>query len=69
MDQQTRNEFEHLCAPAKLEENAGTFVEIKSNIIRLLDAREVLLNRRPPSVKDLAKSCIQHSDDERTQSG
>lgn len=49
MDQQTRNEFECFCALAEIEEDAEKFVQIKSNIIRLLDAKQVLLNpQRPP---------------------
>ena len=49
MDQRTRNEFELFCALAEIEENAEKFAEIKSNIIRLLDEKEVLLNRQRPA--------------------
>jgi hypothetical protein len=47
MDLETRNEFEHSCALAEIEQDADKFVEIKRSIIRLLDENESRLNRKP----------------------
>lgn len=47
---------QHFCALAEIEENAEKFVEIKSNVIRLLDAKEVLLNRQGPASRVLYPS-------------
>ena len=46
MDLETRNEFEHYCALAEIEQDADKFVEIKRSIIRLLNERESRLNRK-----------------------
>jgi hypothetical protein len=46
MDLETRNEFEHYCALAEIEQDADQFVEIKRSIIRLLDEKESRLNRK-----------------------
>ena len=48
MDHETRKEFEQYCALAELEDTLEQFVEIKRNIVRLLDDKEVLLRRQPP---------------------
>ena len=49
MDHQTRNKFEHLCALAEIEEDPDKFVEISRNIIRILDEKQVRLNRQRPA--------------------
>ena len=49
MDHETRNEFEHYCALAELEEEPEKFHEIKRNLIRILDEKEVRLNRQRPA--------------------
>jgi len=49
MDHQTRNKFEHLCALAEIEEAPDKFVEISRNIIRILDEKQVRLNRQRPA--------------------
>ena len=49
MNQQTRNEFEHLCALAEIEEDPGKFAEIIRNISRLLDEKQALLSRQRPA--------------------
>jgi hypothetical protein len=46
VDYNTRNEFEHYCALAELEEDPEKFAEFKRNIVRLLDEKEALLNRK-----------------------
>jgi DNA-binding ferritin-like protein len=51
MDQQTRNQFEHYCALAEIEENPEKFEEIAGNITRLLKEKQVLLNRQRPTGK------------------
>jgi hypothetical protein len=49
MDHQTRNQFEHYCALAEIEEDSEKFLEIKSNIARILDEKQVRLNRQRPA--------------------
>lgn len=44
-NQATRNEFEQFCALAEIEKDLEKFVEIKRNIVRLLDEKENRLNR------------------------
>ena len=46
MDHETRNKFEHLCALAEIEEDADKFVEISRNVVRILDDKQVRLNRK-----------------------
>jgi hypothetical protein len=46
MDAGTRNEFEHYCALAEIEQDHEKFLELKSSIVRLLDEKERRLNRR-----------------------
>jgi hypothetical protein len=49
MDHHTRNEFEHFCALAEIEEDLDKFIEISRNIIRILDEKQVRLNHQRPS--------------------
>ena len=49
MDHETRNKFEHLCALAEIEEDADKFVEISRNLVRILDEKQVRLNRQRPA--------------------
>jgi hypothetical protein len=49
MDHQTRNEFEHYCALAEIEEDPEKFAEIARNITRLLDVKQAWLNRQRPA--------------------
>lgn len=49
MDHETRNEFEHYCALAEIEQDPDKFLEIKRNLIRILDEKEVRLNRQRPA--------------------
>jgi hypothetical protein len=48
MDKQTRNEFEQLCALAEIEEDPEKFLEISRNLVRILDEKQVRLNRQRP---------------------
>jgi len=48
MDHQTRNEFEHYCALAEIEEDPEKFAEIARNITRLLDEKQANLTRQRP---------------------
>jgi hypothetical protein len=43
MDHKTRNEFEQFCALAEIEQDPDKFLEIKRNLIRILDEKEVRL--------------------------
>jgi hypothetical protein len=43
MDYETRNEFEQFCALAEIEQDLDKFLEIKRNLIRILDEKEVRL--------------------------
>jgi hypothetical protein len=49
MDHQTRNEFEHYCALAEIEEDPQKFAEVCRNIIRLLEGKQGLLHRGQPA--------------------
>jgi hypothetical protein len=49
MDHQTRNEFEHYCALAEIEEDPEKFAEIAHHITRLLDVKQAQLNRQRPA--------------------
>jgi hypothetical protein len=49
MDAQARNEFEHLCALAEIEEDPDKFIEIRRDIIRVLDEKQAFLNRQRPA--------------------
>jgi hypothetical protein len=49
MDPQTRKKFEHYCALAEIEEDPDKFVEISRNIVRILDEKQVCLNRQRPT--------------------
>jgi hypothetical protein len=49
MDHQTRNQFEHYCTLAEIEEDAEKFLEINRNITRILDEKKVRLNRQRPA--------------------
>jgi hypothetical protein len=49
MDKETRNEFEHHCALAEIEEDPDKFAEISRNIIRILDTKQVRLNHQRPA--------------------
>jgi len=40
MDRETRNDWEHFCALAEIEEDPDRFLEIKRNIVRILDEEE-----------------------------
>jgi hypothetical protein len=51
MDHQTRNQFEHYCALAELEEDPEKFAEIARNVTRILDEKQTLLNRQRPAAK------------------
>ena len=46
MEQQVRNEFEHYCALAEIEEAPEKFAEIARTILRILDDQHVRLSRR-----------------------
>jgi hypothetical protein len=48
VDCQTRNEFEHYCALAEIEEDSEKFAEVCRNIIRLLEGKQSLLCRGRP---------------------
>jgi hypothetical protein len=48
MDHETRNEFEHFCALAEIEQDADKFLAIKRNLIRILDEKQVRLNHQRP---------------------
>ena len=48
MDQKTRNEFEHYCALAEIEEDPEEFYEIGRNIKRLLDEKQAFLRQQRP---------------------
>jgi len=48
MDKETRNEFEQFCALAEIEQDPDKYLEIKRNLIRILDEKEVRLNRQRP---------------------
>ena len=45
VDYKTRNEFEHYCALAEIEEDPEKFAEVRRNIIRLLEGNQALLYR------------------------
>lgn len=47
MDHETRNEFEHFCALAEIEQDPDRFLEIKRNLIRILDEKQIRLHQRP----------------------
>ena len=49
MDHETRNEFEHFCALAEIEQDPDKFREIKRNLIRMLDEKQVRLNHQRPA--------------------
>jgi hypothetical protein len=49
MNHETRNEFEQFCALAEIEDDVDKFVDIKRNLIRILDEKEVRLNRQQPA--------------------
>lgn len=49
MDYQTRNEFEHFCALAEIEEDPEKFAEISRNIFRILDEKHTHLIRQRPA--------------------
>jgi hypothetical protein len=51
MDYQTRNEFEHYCALAEIEEDSDKFADIVHNIARLLDEKQKALIKQRPSRK------------------
>jgi hypothetical protein len=51
MDHETRNEFEHFCALAEIEQDPDKFLEIKRNLVRILDEKEVRLNRQRPACR------------------
>lgn len=48
MDQETRNGLEQLCALAEIEEDPEKFLEISRNLVRILDEKQVRLNRQRP---------------------
>lgn len=50
MDHETRNEFEHLCALAEIEQDPEKFVEISRNIVRILDEKQVRLIHQRPAI-------------------
>lgn len=45
MDNETRKEWEHYCALAEIEENPDKFGAITREVVRLLDEKQVRLNR------------------------
>lgn len=49
MDGETRKEWEYYCALAEIEEDQEKFVEISRNIVRILDEKQVRLNRQRPA--------------------
>jgi hypothetical protein len=42
MDHETRNEFEHFCALAEIEQGPDKFLEIKRNLVRILEEKQAL---------------------------
>ena len=50
MDQETRNEFERLCALAEIEQDPQKFVEISRNIICILSEKQVSLKQQRPAI-------------------
>jgi hypothetical protein len=51
MDHETRNEFEHFCALAEIEQDPDKFLEIKRNLVRILDEKQACLNRQRPAIR------------------
>lgn len=49
MDHETRNEFEHFCALAEIEQDPDKFLEIKRNLVRILDEKQVRLSHQRPA--------------------
>jgi hypothetical protein len=48
MDHETRSEFEQLCALTEIAQDLDTFLEIRRNLIRILEEKQILLNRQRP---------------------
>ncbi len=48
MDYETRNEWGKFCALAEIEEDPDKFLEIRGNLVRMLDEKQAQLNRHRP---------------------
>jgi hypothetical protein len=51
MDREARNDWENFCALAEIEEDPYKLLEIRRNIVRILDEEETRLGRLRPTAR------------------
>jgi hypothetical protein len=56
MEYQSRNEFEHFCALAEIEQDPDKFLEIKHNLVCILEEKQARLNRQRPAIRPCSPS-------------